>query len=610
MAHLTTRLLLCTTLVAPTFVAAQSLDGNIVELEDIVVFGGLLPTNLETTGATIEVADRAVLVAEGLSATEALKALPGVSVTTNGGIGGQSAVRIRGLADAYVGVRIDGIDVSDPSSTQTRFNFGTLTSGSLDRVAVIKGNQSAIYGSEAIAGVVEIETWRPEVDGVSGKARVELGSFETRAGALSLGFRDERAELALTLGRVSSEGYSARNTNDEADGFTQSSANLFAAYQVSDAIRIGLSGLWSDSTAEFDRSATDESGSYDETLKGLRLFGEFQTGAWTHELSFSRYQTDRFDEKGFTKEFIGERDTLAYLAQGSISPTLDLALGADWTEERASLDGVSYDAANSAVFGEAKFTPNETTELSVTLRYDDYSDFGGQLSGRAALSYSLNDSTIVRASVGTGYRAPSLYERFGPYAGSGVLDPEDSRSFDLGIEHSYGDRGSVRATLFWTEIDKLIGFGTSPNCLPSQSFGCYTQLEGTTETKGLELSGSFALSDRLRVSGAYTLTNAETDGDRLIRVPRHDLSVSLEADVTDRLQVGLNVSRVADILDGFGTPTPLEDYTVVDLTARYAFNDTTALYAAIDNVADTEYQTVRGFDAPERTIRFGLEASF
>jgi vitamin B12 transporter len=610
MVHFTTKLLLCTTLVAPSFVAAQSLDGNIVELEDIVVFGALLPTNLETTGATIDVVDQSTLVAEGLSVTEALKTLPGVSVTTNGGLGGQSAVRIRGLPDAYVGVRIDGIDVSDPSSTQSRFNFGTLTSGALDRVAVIKGNQSAIYGSDAIAGVVEIETWRPEVDGMSGKARVELGSFETRVGSLSLGFRDERAELALTLGRISSEGYSARDSDDEDDGFTQSSANLFAAYQVSDAIRVGLSGFWSDSTAEFDRSAADSSGSYDETLKGLRVFGEVQTGAWTHELSFSRYTTDRFDAEGFTKEFIGERDTVAYLAKGAISSTVDLALGADWTEERASLDGDAYDAANSAVFGEVKFTPNDATELSLTLRYDDYSDFGGQLSGRAALSYSLSEATILRASVGTGYRAPSLYERFGPYAGSGVLDPEDSRSVDLGIEHSYGDRGSVRATLFWTEIDNLIGFGTSANCLPSQSFGCYTQLEGTTQTKGLELSGSFALSDRVRLSGAYTLTNAETDGDRLIRVPRHDLSVSLEGDVTDRLRVGINVSRVADILDGFGTPTPLDDYTVVDLTARYAFNDSTAFYAAVDNVANTEYQTVRGFDAPERTIRFGLEASF
>lgn len=608
MTRLTTKFLLCTALSVPSFAMAQ--DGGVIELDDIVVFGGLLPTNLETTGATIDIADSAALSSEGLSTTNALDALPGVSVTANGGLGTQSSLRIRGLADAYVGVRVDGIDVSDPSSTQTRFNFGTLTTGPLSRVAVIKGSQSAIYGSDAIAGVVEVETWRPEVDGLSGKVTAEVGSFETRAGALSLGFRDERAELALTLGRVSSEGYSARDTDDEADGFVQSSANLFAAYQVSDTIRIGLAGLWDDSTSEFDRSETDSSGEFEETRHGLRVFGEVQTGTWTHELSFSRFETERLDAGGFTREFIGERDTVAYLATGEISPAVQLAFGADWTEERASLDGDDYDAANSAVFGEVKYLPNAQTELSLTLRYDDYSDFDSQLSGRAALSYRLTDATTLRASFGTGYRAPSLYERFGPYAGASAPSPEESRSFDVGIEHAYGDRGSVRATVFWTEIEDLIGFGTSPDCLPSQTFGCYTQLDGTTVTKGLELSGSYALSDRVRLSGAYTLTNAETDGERLIRVPRHDLSLALEADVTDRLQLGVTVTRVADILDGFGAPTPLDDYTVIDLTARYAFNDTTAFYAAVDNVADTEYQTVRGFDAPERTIRFGLEAAF
>lgn len=608
MTRLTTKLLLCTTLVAPALAHAQ--DGAIIELDDIVVFGGLTPTDLNTTGATIDVADGTALTTEGLGATAALDALPGVSVTANGGLGTQSSVRIRGLGDAYVGVRVDGIDVSDPSSTQTRFNFGTLTTGSLDRIAVVKGSQSAIYGSDAIAGVVEVETWRPEVDGVSGKATAEIGSFETKAGALSFGFRDARAEVALTLGRIASEGYSARDSDDEEDGFTQSSANLFAAYQVSDAIRIGMAGLWADSTSEFDRSTTDSSGEFDETRRGLRVFGEVQTGLWTHELSFSRYETERFDAGGFTREFIGERDTVAYLATGEVSSTIELAFGADWTEERASLDGDAYEADNSAVFGEVKYTPTAETELAFTLRYDDYSDFDGQLSGRAALSYRLSDATTLRASLGTGYRAPSLYERFGPYAGSGALDPEKSRSFDIGVEHSYGSRGSVRATLFWTEIDDLIGFGSSPNCLPSQSFGCYTQLDGTTVTKGLELSGNYVINDRVRLSGTYTLTNAENDGDRLIRVPRHDLSLGLEADVTDRLQLGVNVTRVADILDGFGTPTPLEDYTVVDLTARYAFNDMTSFYAAVDNVADTEYQTVRGFDAPERTIRFGLEASF
>lgn len=610
MARLTTKLLLCSTLVAPSLVAAQDVGGTVIELEDIVVFGGLLPTNLNTTGATIDVADSDDILRQGTAATAALDALPGVAVSANGGLGGSATVRIRGLSGPYVGVRVDGIDVTDPSGPQTAFNFGTLTSGSLDRIAVVKGTQSAVYGSEAIAGVVEIESWRPEVSGLSGRAQVEIGSFETRAANLSFGYLDDRAELALSLGRVTSEGFPARDTDDEDDGFEQNSLNLFAAYRISDTIRVGLNGLWSDGTAEFDRSTVDSSGEIDETRQGLRVFGEVQTGAWTHELSFSRYEIDRFDAGGFTREFLGERDTAAYLARGDISSNLSLALGADWNEERAELDGDAYEASNSAVFAELKTFPANAIELSLTLRYDDYSDFDGQFSGRAALSYAINDATTLRASLGSGYRAPSLYERFGPYAGSTPLDPEESLSFDLGIEHNYGDRGSVKATVFWAEIENLIGFGSSANCLPTQAFGCYIQTDGTTETRGLELTGSYALTDRVRLSGAYTLTDAENNGNRVVLVPRHDLSLALRADVTDRLQVGVNMTRVADTLDGFGTPTPLEDYTVWDLSAQYDITDSTFVYGAIDNVGDVSYQTVRGFNAPERTIRFGVETSF
>ncbi|MFA8387841.1 MAG: TonB-dependent receptor plug domain-containing protein [Pelagibaca sp.] len=610
MTRLTSRLLLCSTLVAPSMVAAQDLGGTVIALEEIVVFGGLLPTDLDTTGATIDVVDAEDIQRGGIAATSALADVPGVSVSANGGLGGTATVRIRGLSGPYVGVRIDGIDVADPSAPQTLFNFGTLTTGSLDRIAVVKGTQSAVYGSDAIAGVVEFESWRPEVSGVSGKAQLEVGSFETRAANLSFGYLDDRAELALSVGRVTSEGYPVRDTDDEDDGFEQNTLNLFAAYQVSDTIRLGVSGLWADGTAEFDRSATDPSGEIDETRRGLRLFGEVQTGAWLHELSFSRFETDRFDADGFTREFLGARDTVEYLATGDLTSTMSLALGADWTEERAELDGDDYDASNSAVFAELKATPVEALELSLTLRYDDYSDFDGQLSGRAALSYQLNDATLVRASVGTGYRAPSLYERFGLYAGSTPLDPEDSLSFDLGVEHSYGDRGSVKATLFWAEIDNLIGFGTGPNCLASQAFGCYIQTDGTTETRGIELSGSYAITDRVRLSGAYTLTNTENNGDRVVRVPRHDFALALQADVTDRLQVGVNMNRVADALDGFGTLTPLDDYTVWDVSARYEITDAASVYGAIDNIGDVSYQTVRGFNAPERTIRFGIETTF
>ncbi|MCL3881890.1 TonB-dependent receptor [Marivita sp. GX14005] len=610
MPRLTAKLLLCSTLVAPSLLSAQDSGGPITELDEIVIFGGLLPTDLNTTGTTIDVIEQDTITRQGIAATDALEAVPGVAVSSNGGLGGSATVRIRGLGGPYIGARVDGIDVTDPSSVQTSFNFGTLTTGAVDRIAVVKGAQSAVYGSDAIAGVIEIETWRPAVDGLSGHAQLELGSYDTHSGALSLGYLDDRAELALSLGRVATEGFSARVTDDEDDGFEQNNASLFVAYRVSDAIRVGLAGLWSDGTAEFDRSETDSSGEIDETRRGLRLFSEIQTGAWTHELNLSYFETERFDADGFTRDFTGERDTVSYLARGDLSPNLALAFGADWTEERSDLDGDDADASNSAVFAEVKSTPNDAVELSLTLRYDDYSDFDGQLSGRAALSYRLSDATTLRASAGTGYRAPSLYERFGPYGNSGGLEPEESRSLDLGIDHSYGTRGTVSATLFWAEIDNLIGFGTTSDCLPSQPFGCYVQTDGTSTTRGLELSGSYELTDRIRLFGAYTLTDAENDGDRLVRVPRHDLSLALEADVTDQLQLAVNMTRVADMLDGFGTPTRLDDYTLWDLSARYDLTEKASLYGAIDNVTDVDYQTVRGYNSPERTIRFGIETAF
>lgn len=593
------RTLLCSAAFLPSVAMGQTSDS--LALAPILVFGGLLPTTLDATGSTIEVIDADDLQVTGPGVADALGTLPGVSISANGGLGTRSSVRVRGLDGTYIGVRIDGIEVSDPSSTQTSFNFGTLTTGTLDRVTLIKGTQSAIYGSDAIAGLIDVQTWRPTKDGASGRTTLEYGSFNTRTATSSVGFRDDRFELAFSLSRIESDGFSARSTDTEDDAFEQTTANLFAAYQVSDALRIGVAGLWSDGTAEFDRSATDPSGETEETRSGLRAFAELSQGAWLHEFSVSGFQNDRFDAGGFTKEFIGERLKAAYVGRVDLSSATRLAFGLDWTEERASLDGTDFEASNTAAFAEVQFSPRDDLELSATLRYDDYSDFDGQFSGRAALAWSATDATIVRASFGTGYRAPSLYERFGPYSGP-VLEPETSRSFDIGLEHQLGDSATLRATAFYIEIDDLIGY--------SFATSSYAQVPGTTVSKGLELSGDYAISDRLSLRGNYTYTLAENDGARLARVPRHELSLAADFDVTDRLTAGLTATHVADVLDGFGTPTPLEDYTVVDLSARYGLTDTTDAYLKIRNLTNESYETVRGYNTSERAVYVGIQADF
>lgn len=594
-----TRALLCSVVFLPSATLAQDSDG--FRLPPIFVFGGLLPSTIEATGATIDLIEAEGLRQSGPGVADALETLPGVSLSANGGLGTRSAIRIRGLDGSYIGVRVDGIEVSDPSSTQTSFNFGTLTAGTLDRVTVIKGTQSAIYGSDAIAGLIDVQTWRPTGDGASGRTTLEYGSFNTRTATSSVGFRDDRVELAFSLSRVVTDGFSARSSDAEDDGFEQSAANLFAGYQLSDALRIGVSALWSDGTSEFDRSTTNSAGETDETRSGARVFAEYSQGAWVHEFSLSAFRSDRFDATGFTKEFIGDRLKAAYLGRVDLSPSTKLAFGIDWTDEKASLDGTSFDASNTAAFGEVQFSPRENLELSATLRYDDYSDFDGQFSGRAALAWGATDSTILRASLGTGYRAPSLYERFGPYAGP-ALEPETSTSFDIGVEHQIGAYATLRATAFYLEIDNLIEY--------SFATSSYAQVPGKTVSKGLEVSGDYAVSDRLRVTGNYTYTSGESGGARLARVPRHELRLAADFDVTDRLTAGIAAKHVAGVVDGFGTLTPLEDYTVVDLTTRYDLTDTTSAYLTVRNLTNETYETVRGYNTSERALYVGIQADF
>jgi vitamin B12 transporter len=589
-------LLAGTSVLAPAAAAQEP-----IQLDEIVVFGGILPSAPDRTGATVDVLGGGAIEAAGPSAAQALTTVPGVTVAAAGGLGATTGLRLRGLASQYIGVTIDGIEVADPSSTQTAFGFGTLMTPGIDRISVLKGTQSAVYGSQAIAGVIDIRTWRPDQPGFTGRGTVEAGSYETLGASASLGYLDDRAELALTLSRLRSDGFSARDTDTEADGFDQTSLNLSGAFRVGEGLRLGFAGLLADSRSEYDRSTVDPSGVFDERRTGLRAFAEYTTGAVTHEVALSGFRTDRFDAGGFTERFVGDRSKVEYLGTAELGPAVRLGFGADWTEERARLDNDRASARMAGVFGEVQYAATDRLDLALSLRHEDHSAFGGQSSGRIAAAWRAFDGLILRASAGSGYRAPSLYELYGPY-GNVALAPETSLSLDLGVERRFGPDSFLRATAFRIEVDDLILFDFD-------SFG-YAQLPGTTVSQGVELSAGHALTDRIDLTGSYTYTHADTDGVRLVRVPRHDLVVGIDARLGERVSGGLQIQHVRDTLDGFGTLTSLDDYTLINLTASYRVTDAAEAYLRVENVTDQDYQTVLGYNTPGRSIHAGLRTRF
>ena len=590
----------------------------VIELDEITVTANRTETDAERTGSTVEIVEEAQIESAPVATVaEVLAFEPGVSVSASGGLGQASQLRVRGLAGAYLAVRVDGIDVSDPSGTQTYFDFGQLTTGAVSKLELLKGSQSALYGSEAITGVLDITSHRPTEDGVTHEVSAEAGSYGTYRQGYNLAIRDGGTELAFSINHVISDGFSAADENDgngEEDGYEATRLSFYGAHQLTDAVRIGIAGFLQDTTYDYDEGAgEDGDGSPDDVTtadsNGVRLFAEIQGDVIEHELSVSRYEIDR-DLTGsnnwgpFAFDYLGTREELAYKGVAQITPELELVFGADRTEETIESNGVEEDRTTTGVYAQALWAPRSDLDLSLSLRHDDTSDFGAATTGRLAAAWRPADDLILRAAYGTGFRAPSLYELYGDYVGNEDLDAERSESFELGIEKRFANEGFVRATAFRTEIDDLIIYDTSVYA--------YNQVEGRTTIEGLELSGGVAITPTLELLANYTYTETEDrDGDRLARVPRHDLTLGLDAALNDRVNGRVTVTHNADVVDAVsGGLEPLDDWTRVDAQITYDITDSAEAYLRVENLFDEEYQTITGYGTSDRAVYVGVRAAF
>ena len=595
------RILLTSTILTGALAATAATAQQTYDLGTLVLSSSLTPVERGRTGATVEVLDGDDVGARDTSVLGRLDRLPGVSSISNGGLGNLGTIQIRGLPARYVGVRINGIDVADPSNTQNQFNFGGLTASGVGRIEVLKGSQSALYGSEAIAGVINITTFVPEDLGFSGQAQVEAGAFSTTSGTISGGYRSERGYVALSYGHVNTDGISARSSDTEDDGFEQTTVDMTAAYDVTDTLTIGGALHYRDGEIEIDRSRSDQSGINYYTEEGARVFATLQTGAVTHTLSYSYFDIDRDDPNGFTTTFTGERHNIAYLGSAELGAATVLTFGIDHTEEKFTSGAARGDEDNTSLQTELLVAGTDQIDISAALRYDDDSSFGGETTGRLAAVWRPVEDLAFRAVIGTGYRAPSLYERFGPF-GLATLRPEESRSYELGVEKTFGTLGYAKATLFYNEIDDLIQYaGTS-----------YNQVPGMTKSKGLELSGEYALTSAISAFGAYTFTDATTDGARLTRTPKHDLVVGLQGDFGDRFSAYVDVRRVADVKPSSFAPAgnKVGDYTLVGAGVSYDVSPNAEIYLRVENLTDEDYETAGGYNQPGRAAYVGLRANF
>ncbi len=610
---------LFTTVFVIAILGTPALAQETFDLGNITVFASKsgTETDLARTGATVEIiTNKDLQQAADTTIAEYLARQPGLSLSANGGLGTNTTLRVRGLDGKYIKVLIDGIDVTDPSSTQTQFNWGGLTTSGIARIEVLKGSSSSLNGSRAIGGVINITTdQRSDTPGTSVTVTAEGGSFSTYRAGVSVTTQGERGGLSFSLNHVRTDGFSARDgaANTEADGFEATQLNFSGDYRVSDMLTLGLSGYAVNSVGSFDEFFGDGAPPFDEInttkTRALRAYAQLQTGAVQHTISATHYQNDRIStSNGFATQFLGKRHKVDYVGVYAPSETLTYTFGADWEKQTFDSGFDRGQSKNAGLFGEVLYAPGNNLDLAFSLRYDDHSEFGGNLSGRLAAVYRFSDTTILRAVAATGYRAPSLYELNSTLYGNLALLPEESTSFELGVEKLLGGGSSIKATAFYTEIDNLIQFVTLTS-FPLPFTGQYRQVAGTSTSKGIELSGVWVLNDALSLFGNYTYTDAQdATGARLLRVPGHDLVLGVDAQINPDWSGNLSLRHVADRPSEFGTVMP--DYTVVNAALSYTVSDNAEAYLRIENLFDKDYQTSANFSASGRAIYVGLRANF
>jgi vitamin B12 transporter len=605
---------------APALV--QSTYAAEAEIQEVLVSASLIPIAASRSANAITVIDSGQLkLRAALSVSDLLRDVPGLAVSRSGVQGSQTQIRARGSEANHLLVLIDGVEANDPSQSD-ELNWGTLAADDIERIEVIRGPQSSMRGSDAMAGVVNIVT-RGAEQPFSAKFYTEAGSFSTQRNGFSVGATQGDFTVRLGVSDIETDGDNISRTGDEKDGYENTSINLKAGYAASESLSLSLSARQSDGMNEFDADGDwdglvedrDRVSEFRNSTVGLQANYASVDGRWQHKLLLAKSKHDneafadgeKGNETASTKDqyqYIGsmfwndgtqrisilaEREQEDFQQRGPIT-----SWGADPNQDR------ERDTDSFAV--EYRTDISDSLSLALSSRYDDNSEFDSANTHRVEAVYQLDDSMRLRAAYGTAVKNPTFSERFGTYTnfvGNPNLEPEESTSWEAGIDQQLGEL-NLSATLFDSTLENEInGFADAGNYLYTAE-----NMEGTSHREGVELTVSSQMNDDIAISAAYTYTDSvapDSDGVLIdeIRRARHAANVNLVWLVKDNLTINANAQHNGKQTD-IGDVT-LDAFTLVNLNASYRASDKLDIYLRLDNLLDEDYEEVFGY----QTLGFG-----
>jgi vitamin B12 transporter len=569
-------------ILVPTLLASGiTLANSSLDLPDTVITASRQAQQLSSTPAATTVFTRADI--ERLQPTtvaDLLRRVPGASITTNGGPGSLTALSLRGTGSTQSLVLVDGQRIGSASAGQPSLEF--LNVDQIERIEVIRGPRSAIYGSDAIGGVVQIFTRKGKA-GLNPRASFAVGSNQTyrRHVGLSGGDQRTRFDLGASLNETGGFDRTRHETagDQDDDGYRNRAFNASLSHRFTDTLEAGISLLEQSGNTEYDLFGNPED---DFALSTIATHLQWQVNQlWTTRLEAGHAEDKRdsnYDFFNFT--YNTYRDSASWLNTLQLNEQHSLQAGLDWYEDRLRTTGsfLKTERSNRAAFVQHRFA-GEAFQTELGWRHDDNEQFGNANTFNAALILPITANQQLVASYGEGFRAPTFNDLYNSFGANPELQPERSKSYELQWR---GDIQNTRlqAAAFRTDIDDLI--------LLDPFF--VAQNISRARIHGLELSAAAELAGWQTMASATWLDPRDRNtGNQLPRRPKRLLSVDIDRQWGD-LGVGFSVMANSTRYNDPANQQELPGYGLVEARAHWAITEAVRWDLKLGNLLDKDYR--------------------
>jgi vitamin B12 transporter len=612
--------------------------------ETIVVTATRTPQPTTKVGSSVSVISAPdIVAAQSIAVSDLLRDVPGVTISRNGGVGSFTSVRIRGAESDQTVLLVDGIKLNDPSGPSGGYDFANLLVGDIEKIEVLRGPQSTLYGSQALGGVVNIITrsgdtpFGAHIDLEAGN----LSSLRARGGV-----RGKIGGLSYSgsLSHFETDGISAAAVGKERDSFSHDGAQLRLNYALTDTLDVEARAFWSNSDVGIDGfppptyafSDTPERSQSEELIAYLGanlslLDGRSRTRLGISQTTTDRVSTDPSLSLATTFLATGTNQRAEIQSVLDLTPNVQIVAGGDIEEARLKTSSPSsFDpnptplrakSALSALYVQAQASPTSWLTATLGARKTDNDRFGEALNLRATLAASFNQgNTIVRAALADGFKAPTPYQLFSEY-GNVRLSPEEAGSVEIGVEQAFFDRRLIGALTSFqrdttNQIDFVSCFGDASAKCNNRPFGTYDNI-AKARAKGVEAVLEAKPTPRLSFTLGYSHLDARNRvigsanfNRRLARRPQDTGFASIAYKFGFGLDLSATYSQTGDSFNNPSNSVRLDGYELITLRASQRINETWSIYGRIENASDASYQTSAGYGSLPRQSFVGLRGTF